>query len=258
MQVDCTNNYITDIVENHMLSEIISELAPNGTLRVGVNLSNFLLVTGETPAGDPVGVSPDMGRTIAERLGVNVSYVTFASPGEVADGALEDVWDIALIADEPSRAEQIAFTNAYVEIEATYMVPEGSPIQTIEDVDKPGVRIAVSNRAAYDLYLTRNLKHATLVRAEGLPATVEMFASEKLDVLAGLRPALIDNASELGNMHILDGRFSTVQQAIGTPSKNKAATAFLQEFVVEVTKSGLVARFIDRHGVTGRLQVSST
>ncbi|MBL4725844.1 MAG: transporter substrate-binding domain-containing protein, partial [Rhizobiaceae bacterium] len=193
-----------------MLSDAIAELAPNGILRVGVNLSNFLLVTGKTPKGEPVGVSPDMGRTIAERLGAKVSYVTFASPGEVSDAATEDLWDIALIADEPSRAEKIAFSNPYVEIEATYMVPENSPIQQIEDVDKPGVQIAVSARAAYDLYLIRHLKHAALVRAEGLTGTVELFVRERLDVLAGLRPALIDNASELGNMRILEGQFSTV------------------------------------------------
>lgn len=240
-----------------MHNEIISELAPNGILRVGVNLGNFLLVTGKTPTGEPVGVSPDMGSTIAERLGVEVSYVTFPSPGDVADAATKDMWDIALIADEPSRAEQIAFTSAYVEIEATYMVPENSPIRTIEDVDRAGTNIAVSGRAAYDLYLTRHLKNATLVRGEGLPGTVELFAREKLDVLAGLRPALIDNAKELGNMRILEGRFSTVQQAIGTPRKNAAAAVFLQAFVDEVTKSGLVARFLDRHGVTGRLQVAS-
>lgn len=239
-----------------MLSDTVSELAPNGILRVGVNLGNFLLVTGETSTGEPVGVSPDMGRAIATRLGVTVSYVTFDSPGEVADAATKDLWDIALIADEPSRAEQIAFSSPYVEIEATYMVRENSPIQKIEDVDQPGVQIAVSGRAAYDLYLTRHLKYAALVRGEGLPGTVELFARERLDVLAGLRPALIDNASELGNMRILEGRFSTVQQAIGTPRKNKAAAVFLTEFVAEATKSGLVERFIDRHGVTGQLQVA--
>ncbi|PCI02934.1 MAG: ABC transporter substrate-binding protein [Hyphomicrobiales bacterium] len=240
-----------------MLSDIVSELAPNGILRVGVNLGNFLLVTGKTSTGDPVGVSPDMGRTIAERLGVKVSYVTFASPGEIADAATKNEWDIALIANEPSRAEQITFSKAYVEIEATYMVREDSPIQKIEDVDRSGVQIAVSARAAYDLYLTRHLKHAALVRAKGIPGALELFVRDRLDVLAGLRPALISNASELGNMRILEGRFSTVQQAIGTPRKNKAAAAFLQEFVVEATKSGLVERFIDRHGVTGRLQVAS-
>ncbi|MBL4732817.1 MAG: transporter substrate-binding domain-containing protein [Rhizobiaceae bacterium] len=239
-----------------MLTDIIAELAPTGLLRVGVNMGNFLLVTGKTDEGDPVGVSPDMARAIADKLGVEVSYIRYASPGKVADDALEDKWDIALIADEPVRAEHIAFTKAYVEIEATYMVPEGSPIAKLEDVDVEGVRIAVSGRAAYDLYLTRHLQHATLHRSEGLPKAVELFTNEKLDALAGLRPGLIKNASDLGNMRILEGCFSTVQQAIGTPKKNTASVLFLEEFVAEAINSGLVAELIDRHNVTGKLLVA--
>jgi len=196
-----------------MHEDIASELAPDGTLRVGINLGNILLVTGATSDGDPVGVAPDMGREIANRLGVDVSYVTFASPGEVADAGDRDEWDIALIAAEPKRAESIAFSTAYVEIEGTYLVPAGSPIQSIGDVDQPGVRIAVSNRAAYDLYLTRTLKHATLHRAEGLPGAVELFVAEKLDALAGLRPALNENAEKIPLIQINrrsknDGQYS--------------------------------------------------
>ncbi|MCG8344241.1 MAG: transporter substrate-binding domain-containing protein, partial [Chlorobiales bacterium] len=163
-------------------------------------------MTGKTATGDPVGVSPDMARAIADRLGVGVSYVTFASPGELADAAGHDAWDICLIADEPARAERIAFTPAYVEIEATYMVPEGSPLGTIEDVDRPGIRIAVSERSAYDLYLTRHLKHAELVRAKGLPAATALFVSAGLDALAGLRPGLITDAETIPGARILDGR----------------------------------------------------
>ena len=154
-------------------------LAPSGTLRAGINLSNFLLVTGKAASGDPIGVAPDMARAIADRLGVSVSYVTFASPGELTDAAGRDVWDIGLIAAEPARAKTIAFTPSYVEIEATYMVPEGSSLAAIDDVDHPGIRIAVSDRSAYDLYLTRHLKHAELVRAKGLAAAFELFVNEK-------------------------------------------------------------------------------
>ena len=126
-----------------MSQDAVAELAPTGTLRAGINLSNFLLVTGKAENGDPVGVAPDMAKAIADKLGVGVSYVTFASPGELADAAGQDIWDIGLIAAEPKRAETIAFTNAYVEIEATYMVPEGSPFQKIEDVDSPGTRLSL-------------------------------------------------------------------------------------------------------------------
>jgi len=240
-----------------MSQDIVTELAPSGTLRAGINMANILLVTGSTPAGEPTGVAPDMAREIANRLGVAVSYVQFASPGEVADAVGGDGWDIALIAAEPARAETIAFSTAYVEIEATYLAPAGSPLHGIEDVDRPGVRIAVSDRSAYDLYLTRTLKHAELHRAKGLKGAFDLFVDRELDALAGLRPALIGNAETLPGARVLDGRYTTVRQAVGAKPENTAGAAFLQEFVTEARASGLVARLIKRHGVEGRLQVAS-
>src|SRR5271168_2539679 len=151
-----------------MAHPLAAELAPHGVLRAGINMSNFLLVTGRSESGDPEGVSPSMARAIADRLGVPVQYVPFRKPGELADQAGQYVWDIGLIGAEPARAEKIAFTAAYAEIQATYMVPPGSPLKTIADVDKPGVRIAVTARSAYDLWLDRNIKHATLVRTDSL------------------------------------------------------------------------------------------
>ena len=238
------------------MSDVVSELAPSGILRAGVNLSNFLLVTGKTATGDPLGISPDMARAIAERLGAEVAYVTFASPGELADAAGEDLWDIGLIAAEPARAEHIAFSPAYVEIEATYLVPEGSALGAIDDIDRDGVRIAVSARSAYDLYLTRHLKHAELVRAKGLAAARELFVAEKLDALAGLRPGLLADVEAMPGARILDGRFTAVQQAVGTAKANAAGAAFLRDFVADAKASGLVARLIERHGVSGRLLVA--
>jgi polar amino acid transport system substrate-binding protein len=239
-----------------MPNDVLSELAPRGVLRAGINLGNPLLVTGRTEAGDPVGVAPSMARAIAERLGVGVAYVTFPSPGELADAAARDAWDIGLIAADPKRAETIDFTAAYVEIEATYLVPAGSPIATIAEIDRTGVRIATSERSAYDLFLTRHLKHAELVRAPGLTAAFERFVADKLDALAGLRPGLIEDAAKLPGARILDGRFMAVQQAIGTRRGNAAGAAFLRAFVEEAKASGLVARLIDEHGVTGRLAVA--
>ncbi len=146
----------------------VTELAPHGVLRAGINLSNFLLVTGRAPSGDPHGVAPDMAHAVAERLGVPVRYVPFRTPGELADAAGTDTWDIGLIGAEPARAEKIAFTPAYVEIEATYLVPANSRLRTIADVDQPGIRIAVTARSAYDLWLERNIRHAELVRSNSL------------------------------------------------------------------------------------------
>jgi polar amino acid transport system substrate-binding protein len=228
-----------------------AELAPTGVLRAGINLSNFLLVTGRSTSGDPEGVSPGMARAIADRLGVPVKYVPFKTPGELADQAGNNVWDIGNIGAEPQRAEKIAFTAAYCEIEATYMVPAGSPIRAIADVDKKGVRIAVSARSAYGLWLENNIKNATLVQVAGLDAAFNKFVDDKLDVLAGLRPGLLKDIEKLPSARILDGKFSAVQQAVGTARANSAGAKFLSDFVEEAKRSGLVARLIEKHKVKG-------
>ena len=228
-----------------------AELAPTGVLRAGINLSNFLLVTGRSANGDPEGVSPDMARAIADRLGVPVKYVSFKSPGELADQAGNNLWDIGNIGAEPQRAKKIAFTAAYCEIEATYMVPAGSPITAIADVDKRGVRIAVSARSAYGLWLENNIKNATLVQVAGLDAAFNRFVEDKLDVLAGLRPGLLKDIEKLPSARILDGKFSAVQQAVGTARANSAGAKLLSDFVEEAKRSGLVARLIEKHKVKG-------
>jgi polar amino acid transport system substrate-binding protein len=240
-----------------MPQEVVSELAPTGVLRAAINMGNFLLVTGRSPSGDPEGVAPDMAREIASRLGVSVTYVPYPRPGELADAAGTGVWDIGLIGAEPQRAEKIAFTPAYVEIEATYLVPAGSPLQTIAEVDRAGVRIAVTARSAYDLWLERNIKNARLVRSEGGDATFKQFVDDKLDALAGLRPRLLEDVAKLPGSRILDGQFTAVQQAVGTARTNAAGAKFLRDFVEEAKRSGLVARLIERHGVIGRLSVAA-
>ena len=234
-----------------MSPDIIAQLAPRGLLRAGINLSNFLLVTGRDAHGSPEGVSPDMARALAERLGVPLRLVPYASPGLLADAVGTDSWDIGLIGAEPQRAEKIAFTAAYAEIEATYLVPAGSPIATIADVDRPGVRIASTARSAYDLWLDRNITRATLLRANSIDATFALFRDQGLEALAGLRPRLLKDVEALPGARILDGQFSAVQQAIGTARANAAAAAFLHDFVEEAKASGLVARLIAKHGVRG-------
>jgi polar amino acid transport system substrate-binding protein len=231
--------------------EVVSELASTGVLRAGINLSNFLLVTGKAENGDPVGVAPDMARELARRLGVDVKLVTFKSPGELADAADNGAWDIGLIGAEPQRAEKIAFTPAYVEIEATYLVPAGSPLKVISDVDRAGVRIAMPARAAYGLWLERNIKNAELVRSETLATAYEQFVRDKLDALAGLKPGLLADVEKLPGARILEGKFMAVQQAVGTPRKNAASIAYLRDFVANVKASGFVASLIEKHKVRG-------
>jgi polar amino acid transport system substrate-binding protein len=234
-----------------MDEQVVKELAPTGKLRAGINMSNFLLVTGKAANGDPQGVSPDMAAEVARRLGVPLQLVPFPSPGQLADAVDDDVWDIGNIGAEPQRAEKIAFTAAYCEIEATYLVPAGSPIQSIDDVDKPGVKISVTGRSAYGLWLENSIKQAELVRTDTLDSSFETFVDQKLDVLAGLKPRLLTDIEKLPGARILDGKFSAVQQAIGTPRKNAAAAKWLADFVEEAKASGLVQSFIEKHNVKG-------
>ena len=220
-----------------MSAAALAELASTGVMRAGINLSNFLLVSGKSPSGEPEGVAPDMARAIAQRLNVPVAYVMFPRPGELADAADQGVWDIGLIAAEPACAKTIAFSPAYAEIEATYLVPAGSPLRTIGEVDRPGVRIAIAARAAYDLWLSRHLRHAELIRAARLDASYDLFVADRLDALAGLRPRLMQDVEEVPGAQILDGKFTAVQQAVGTAKANQAGAAFLRDFIEDAKAS---------------------
>ena len=229
-----------------------TELAPTGTLRIGLNYGNFLLVLLDGPDGEPRGIAPDLGREIARRLGVTAAFVKFPQAGDLADGVAKGVWDIAFLGSEPQRAAEIAFTAAYLEIPVTYLVPASSPIRTFADVDRPGVRIAVSAKSAYDLYLTRTVTRATLVRAQGIEGSYRLFVAEKLDALAGLKPRLVADAERLPGSRVLAGQVTGVQQSIGTPrGRGAEAAAYLRAFVEEARTSGLVAELIAAHGVRG-------
>jgi polar amino acid transport system substrate-binding protein len=234
-----------------MPHELAAQLAPTGVLRAAINMGNFLLVTGRTPSGDPAGVAPDMAAAIAEKLGVPVKYLPYKTPGELADHGGTNTWDIGLIGAEPARAQKVSFTAAYVEIEATYLVPAGSPLKSVAEVDSKGVRIAVSARSAYDLWLERNIKNATLVRTEGLDGALNLFVNDKLEAMAGLKPRLLSDVRKVPGSRILDGQFTAVQQAIGTVKTNEAGAAFLRAFVEDAKKSGFVKSLIEKHKVVG-------
>ena len=228
----------------------IAEFTPSGKLRVGLNMSNFLL-TARDAAGAPIGVAPDLGRELARRLGVEAVMVPYAGPGLMADDASKGMWDVAFLGAEPQRATEIDFTAAYVEIEATYLLPPGSGLKSIAEVDAPGKRIAVPERSAYELWLTRNIKHAELVRFKGGDEAFKRFVADKLDALAGLRPRLTTDHDNLPGSRILDGNFTAVQQAAGTPKNRAAAFQYLCEFIVDIKASGLVAKAIADNKVRG-------
>ena len=231
-------------------STIRSELAPTGKLRVGLNMSNFLLTRTQSD-GTPAGVAPDLGRELARRLGVDVVLVPYPNPGALADDAKSGKWDVAFLGAEPQRANEIDFTPTYVEIEATYLVPPNSPLKSVEEVDRAGVRIAVPERSAYELYLSRTIRNAELVRDKGADNTFKKFVDEKLDALAGLRPRLVTDVEKLPGARILEGRFTAVQQAAGTPKGRSAGFQYLREFIEDVKASGLVAKTIETNNVRG-------
>ncbi|QSA98802.1 transporter substrate-binding domain-containing protein [Methylococcus sp. EFPC2] len=234
-----------------------SGLAPSGKLRVGINIGNMLLTAKDPVSGQYGGIAFDLARELGRWAGVPIEIVTFDSAGKLADGVRAGAWDVAFLGIEPERAEGISFSPAYAEIESTYLVPAGSPLHTVTDVDRDGVRIAISARSAYDLVLSRTLRRARLERVpgvEGVPGTegaYRLFIEEHLDALAGLKPVLMAFADKLPGSRILDGHISTVQQAIGVPKDRAASVQLLREFVEDIKANGLVARAIEKNGVRG-------
>ena len=228
-----------------------SELAPTGKLRVGINHGNFLLVAPGSSATEPRGVAPDIARELGRRVGMPVEFIRFDTAGKLGDGVRTGAWDVAFLGAEPQRAEEIAFTAAYLEIPATYLVPAGSSIRAVTEVDRDGVRIAVPEQSAYGLYLSRSVKHARLVLTKSLDASVEVFIADKLEALAGLRPRLLTDVEKIPGSRILDGQFTAVQQAIGTPKAREAAATYLRAFVEDVKAAGLVAEAISKNAVQG-------
>ena len=236
---------------NIVLPKVKAQLAPSGVLSAAVYLGNFLLVTGRSPSGEPTGISPDICRAIARRLGVELSLIGFNTQAEVVDAVVSGRCGISLLGSDPARAQKITFTPAYVELEATYLVPAHSPITELSQVDQPGIRIASFYKSAYDLWLQRNLKHASLVHADSVKASNELFVSEKLDALAGLTTGLVAASQDIPGSRILDGQFTGIQQAIATQKTYLESIEFLNACVEEFIRSGLVADLIRQYQVQG-------
>ena len=221
-------------------------------LRAGINLSNFLLVTGKDPvSGDPVGVSPALATHLAHRLQLPVKLITYPGPGPLADDI--DNWDIGNIANETERAKTIQFSSAYCNILATYLVPKDSKITTIDDVDRAGVRIVTKARSAYDLWLTENIKQATIVRFKSVDDCFTEFCNSGYEVLSGLKPKLMDEAKKLPGSRILDGNFTVIGQSVGCRKNIPEAAEFIDKCVQELVADGTIDSWIDQYGVTGKL-----
>jgi polar amino acid transport system substrate-binding protein len=232
-----------------------AQLAPTGKLRAGMNLSNTLFTNKDAASGELHGVAVDLMRELASRLGVPVDFVVYPTPGEVADDAGAGKWDVAVLAIEPARAQTIAFSPPITEIEGAYVVRKSSPLRSVGQVDASGVRIAAPAKAGYELYLTRTLRNATLVRTKNLDGSIAAFNEGSIDAVAGLKPALLDVMAKLPDGRMLDGKFMTVNHGLGTPRERTAAAEYLKAFVADVNASGFIARSIERHKVQGLLAV---
>ena len=227
-----------------------AELTPTGKLRAGINFQNVLLTT-LGPNGEQGGVAVEFARELARRLDVPLEIIPYKSAGALADSVSTGAWEISVLGDEPERAKVIAFATPLTEIEATYLVPAGSPIRSIDEVDRPGVRIVSPAKSAFDLYLSRTITNAQLVQIAGNAAAQEHFLREKCDALAGLRPGLLELAPTLPGSRILEGNFTVVRHTVGMPRGRDAAAAYLRDLVEDVKASGLVAKWIEKSGVKG-------
>jgi len=228
-----------------------ADLAPTGTLRAGINYGNFILATKNAATGESRGVAIDLTRELAQRLGVPFEIVAYASVAAMVDAAKMGAWDIAFLGIDPAREGDIGFSAAYLEIEATYLVRGESALRRVAEVDRAGLRVAAPARANYELYLSRSLQRAELVRAPNADAAFDLLVTGKADALAGLTQALIGLADKLPGSRMLDGHFMKVPQAVGVPRGRDAALAYLRGFVEDAKKSGLVARAIERIGARG-------
>ncbi|HET7728678.1 MAG TPA: transporter substrate-binding domain-containing protein [Usitatibacter sp.] len=229
------------------------EFAPSGVLRAGINLGNPVIAQADPAGGEPRGVGPALARGLAARLGLPVAFTTYETAGRLADAVTQGAWDVAFLAIDPERAREIAFTDAYVHIEGTYMVRADSPLRHVGDVDREGVRVAVGLKTAYDLFLTRTLEHAQLVRSASSKTAIAQFVADGLDAVAGVRQPLVAAAQGMPGMRIMEDSFMVIRQAAAVPKGRPGPHAFLDRFIEDAKASGFVARALDESGVAATL-----
>jgi polar amino acid transport system substrate-binding protein len=229
--------------------ELRAEMCPTGTLRVGINLGNPVIAQANPGGGDPKGIGPALGRELARRLGVALQYLTYDTAGKLADAVKADAWDVAFLAVDPARAVDIDFTAPYVHIEGTYVVRDGAPFRQVADLDRDGVRIAVGLKTAYDLFLTREIRHAQLVRSESSVAALESFLADGLEAAAGVRQPLGKFAAQHPGLRVLDESFMVIRQASGVPKGRARAAAYLADFIEDAKRTGFVQRALAESGV---------
>jgi polar amino acid transport system substrate-binding protein len=232
-------------------ADVMADLAPTARLRAAINFGNPILAVKYPASGEPRGVSVDLARELGRRLGLPVELVAFESAGNVVAAQKTGVWDVAFLAVDPARASDLRFTAPYVVIEGAYLVPQRSTIRSNAEVDRAGVRVVVGAGSAYDLFLSRELKQATIVRAPTSPAVTDMLVAQNLDVAAGVKQQLEADARRISGVRLLDGRFMVINQAMAVPRGRDAGAKYLDAFVEEMKASGFVADALARNRIEG-------
>ena len=234
---------------------ISKKIAPSGVLRVGLNMSNFLLVSSEDASGLPDGLSPDVGKKIAKELNLSCELIKFPNPGLLADAVNDDKWDIGNIAYERERGKTIDFSDPYINIDANFIFRSESNFKSNEEVDTPGTKIAVFERSAYDLWLTDNLKNAELVRASSIEESHNLFRNNNVDVLAGLKSKLVDEIKTNNDFKMITNPFTYIKQSIGIKKGNPEILEFLNEFILNLIKEGYIEQLLKKHKVQDKLSI---
>lgn len=240
---------LTGLASTPVADVIRQELAPTGTLRAAINYNNPLLARRDATTGELSGLAVDLSRQLAERLGVALALVPCEAAGKITGTAADNVWDIGYLAIDPLRAKEIDFSAAYAELEGTYLVPSDSKLRRIDDVDRVGVRIAVTRGSAYDLFLSRELKNGQLVRADNTPQSIDLMLRQRLDAVAAVRTALVTAAKQIPGSRVLDGHFMTIPQAAGVPKGRPRAARYVSQFIEEMKASGFVAATLRKYGL---------
>ena len=239
--------FVSDVVKH--------QLAPKGILRAGINLSNFLLVSSTAADGSPQGISPDIANLVASTLGLSCELVCFDRPGKLADAVNQDIWDIGNIAFEAERAQTLDFSHPYVVIEANFLVRHDDDFWTNDDIDRAAAKIAVSERSAYDLWLTEHFSQAQIIRASSIQAAHDLFFEKKVDVLASLKPKLLEDMANHSGLRMIDPPFTAVKQSIGLAKGKADSIAFLNALIAQSIENGWIAAQLELHGMTRKLGI---
>ena len=241
------------------MNEIISKkLAPSGILRVGLNMSNFLLVSGEDASGLPDGLSPDVGKKIAKELNLSCKLIKFANPGLLADAVNDNLWDIGNIAHEKERGKTIDFSDPYVNIDANFLFRDKDNFKNNDEINSSAIKIAVVKRSAYDLWLSENFKNAKLIKANTIDESHKLFKDGNADVLASLKPKLLEELKINNDFKIISNPFTYIKQSIGIKKGNPEILGFLNEFISKIIKAGYVESLLKKHNVQNKLSIPKT